>query len=79
MSTLMESAIGTTATAPAGPAAACRLCPPDGGTVVASFSGDGPSRRAGDRAWAETRATGITHHDHYDPVLDAFMVIRHQL
>ena len=78
MSTLMESAIGTTATAPAA-AATCRLCPPDGGAVVASYSGDGPARLAGDRAWAETRATGVTHHDHYDPVLDAFMVIRHQL
>lgn len=58
--------------------ATCRLCPPDGGTVVARFSGDGPARRAGERASAEARATGIAHHDHYDPALDAFVVICHQ-
>ncbi|MFC1410685.1 hypothetical protein ACEZCY_16825 [Streptacidiphilus sp. N1-12] len=66
----MSTALETTSLA------TCRLCPPDGGTVVATYSGDGPSRRAGDRAWEETRTTGVTHHDHYDPDLDAFVVIR---
>ena len=57
--------------------ATCRLCPSEGGVVVAMYSGDGPSRRAGHRAWEETRATGVPHHDHYDPALDAFVVVRH--
>ena len=69
MTTMIETTALATAT--------CHLCPPGGGTVVASYSGDGPARRAGDRAWSETRATGVQHHDHYDPALDAFVVVRH--
>ena len=57
--------------------AACRICPPRGGTVVATYPGDGPAHRAGHRAWEESRATGVAHHDHYDPDLDAFVVVRH--
>ena len=57
--------------------ATCHLCPPGGGSVVATYSGDGPARRAGDRARSETWATGVQHHDHYDPTLDAFVVVRH--
>lgn len=57
--------------------ATCHLCPPEGGLVVATYSGDGPARMAGDRAFREARATGVPHHDHYDPELDAFVVIRH--
>jgi hypothetical protein len=41
------------------------------------YSGDGPARRAGDRAGEEARITGVVHHDHYDPELDAFVVVRH--
>ncbi|MFC5908622.1 hypothetical protein [Streptacidiphilus monticola] len=55
----------------------CHRCPPQGGEVVAVFSGDGPAHRAGHRAWEETLATGLEHHDHYDPDLDAFVVVRH--
>ena len=57
--------------------ATCRLCPPQGGVVVATYSGDGPASRAGHRAWEEALATGVAHHDHYDPALDAFVVVRH--
>jgi hypothetical protein len=57
--------------------ATCHLCPPGGGTVVATYPGDGPAHRAGRRAWEEARSTGIPHHDHYDPLLDAFVVVRH--
>lgn len=57
--------------------ATCHLCPPGGGAVVATYSGDGPARRAGDRAREETCLSGVPHHDHYDPELDAFVVIRH--
>lgn len=67
----MSTALETTALA------TCRLCPPDGGEVVATYSGDGPARLAGDRARAEARDSGVTHHDHYDPELDAFVVVRH--
>ncbi|MHA6762236.1 hypothetical protein [Streptacidiphilus sp. PAMC 29251] len=66
----MSTALETTSLA------TCRLCPPGGGAVVAMYSGDGPARRAESRAWEETCASGITHHDHYDPELDAFVVIR---
>jgi hypothetical protein len=55
----------------------CRLCPPDGGTVIARFPGEGPAWRAAQRAAEETDRTGAPHHDHYDPELDAFLVIRH--
>jgi hypothetical protein len=57
--------------------ATCRLCPPRGGVVVATYSGDGPASRAEHRARQETHATGVPHHDHYDPALDAFVVVRH--
>jgi hypothetical protein len=57
----------------------CRLCPPDGGTVVARFPGEAPAWRAGRRAAEETERTGLPHHDHYDPQLDAFLVIRHHV
>ncbi|MEZ0091415.1 hypothetical protein [Streptacidiphilus sp. EB129] len=57
--------------------ATCRLCPPQGGVVVATYSGDGPASRALHRAWQEANATGVPHHDHYDPSLDAFVVVRH--
>ena len=57
---------------------ACRLCPPRGGVVVATYAGDGPPHRAEHRAEEEAAATGLPHHDHYDPSLDAFVVIRHQ-
>jgi hypothetical protein len=56
----------------------CRLCPPGGGTVVARYPGDAPSVKASRRAAEETEATGVPHHDHYDPVLDAFLVVRHE-
>ena len=58
--------------------AACRLCPPRGGVVVAAYSGDGPAYPAGRRAREESATTGVPHHDHYDPLLDAFVVVRHQ-
>ena len=57
--------------------ATCRLCPPRGGVVVAAYPGDGPARPAGHRAREESATTGVPHHDHYDPVLDAFVVVRH--
>jgi len=55
----------------------CHRCPPGGGTVVARFPGQGPSRRSRERADEEALRTGSSHHDHYDPELDAFLVIRH--
>jgi hypothetical protein len=55
----------------------CRLCPPCGGTVVARYPGDAPAAKAAARAYEETQATGLPHHDHYDPALDAFVVVRH--
>ncbi len=58
-------------------AATCRLCPADGGTVVARYPGDGPAHRAADRSRSEQQATGTEHHDHYDPEQDAFIVVRH--
>ena len=67
----------TIETAAPNAAATCHLCPPGGGLVVATYSGDGPARRAGDRAVQEAKDTGVQHHDHYDPELDAFVVIRH--
>jgi hypothetical protein len=58
--------------------ATCRLCPPQGGVVVAMYPGDGPAHRAAHRAWEESATTGLPHHDHYDPLLDAFVVVRHR-
>lgn len=55
----------------------CRLCPPGGGTVVARYPGDAPAAKASARAHQEAQATGLPHHDHYDPALDAFVVVRH--
>ena len=55
----------------------CRLCPPGGGTVVARYPGDAPAAKASSRAHQEAQATGLPHHDHYDPALDAFVVVRH--
>ncbi len=55
----------------------CRQCPPGGGTVVATIPGQSPAWKAGHRAHHEQQATGLPHHDHYDPDLDAFVVIRH--
>lgn len=69
MTTMIEITALATAT--------CHLCPPGGGSVVATYSGDGPAHRAGDRARSETWTTGVQHHDHYDPTLDAFVVVRH--
>ncbi|WP_055586909.1 hypothetical protein [Peterkaempfera griseoplana] len=57
----------------------CRLCPPGGGTVVARYPGDAPAAKASARAHHETQLTGLPHHDHYDPALDAFVVVRHDL
>ncbi|MGA5702137.1 hypothetical protein [Peterkaempfera bronchialis] len=56
----------------------CRLCPPGGGTVVAWYPGDAPAAKASARAHREAQETGLPHHDHYDPVLDAFVVVRHE-
>ncbi|WP_042411392.1 hypothetical protein [Streptacidiphilus carbonis] len=70
MTTMIDTSSLATAT--------CHLCPPGGGTVVATYSGDGPASRAGDRARSEAWQTGVQHHDHYDPALDAFVVVRHQ-
>ncbi|MFF4650973.1 hypothetical protein [Streptomyces sp. NPDC001380] len=55
----------------------CRLCPPGGGTVVARYPGDAPAAKASARAHQEAQLTGLAHHDHYDPALDAFVVVRH--
>ncbi|WP_377269994.1 hypothetical protein [Peterkaempfera sp. SMS 1(5)a] len=55
----------------------CRLCPPGGGTVVARYPGDAPAAKASARAHQEAQLTGLPHHDHYDPALDAFVVVRH--
>ncbi|MFJ6212336.1 hypothetical protein ACIQGZ_03245 [Streptomyces sp. NPDC092296] len=55
----------------------CRLCPPGGGTVVARYPGDAPAAKASARAHQEAQASGVPHHDHYDPALDAFVVVRH--
>lgn len=53
----------------------CNQCPTDGGAVVALIPGQEPGHRAGRRAWELTRTTGHHHHDHYDPGLDAFLII----
>jgi hypothetical protein len=45
--------------------------------VVARYPGDAPAAKASARAHQEAQATGLPHHDHYDPVLDAFVVVRH--
>jgi hypothetical protein len=52
----------------------CRQCPSSGGTVVAYLPGQ-EGHRSGHRAWELTQRTGHRHHDHYDPDLDAFLVI----
>jgi hypothetical protein len=54
----------------------CPNCPPAGGEVVASIPGQAAARRAGDQAWELTQSTGRRHHDHYDPQLDAFLVVQ---
>jgi hypothetical protein len=54
----------------------CRDCPPTGGTVVAAIPGQAPAHRAGHRAHQLTQQTGTRHHDHYDPQLDAFLVVQ---
>ncbi|WP_152617674.1 hypothetical protein [Phaeacidiphilus oryzae] len=67
----------TTTTATGTAATTCHRCPPGGGTVVASYPGEGPAWRSGDRAAHEAERTGVEHHDHYDPGVDAFLVVRH--
>jgi hypothetical protein len=54
----------------------CPRCPKTGGQVIASVPGQAPAYRAGHRAWELTQSTGDRHHDHYDPDLDAFVVVR---
>jgi hypothetical protein len=54
----------------------CRNCPPVGGTVVDRIPGQDPGRRAGDRARELAQASGIRHHDHYDQMMDAFLVVQ---
>lgn len=61
---------------PTEPHARCRQCPAAGGQVVASIPGQDPGHRAQHRARELAEQTGRRHHDHYDPNLDAFLVIQ---
>lgn len=55
----------------------CRSCPESGGTVRATVPGSAPVWRVDALTEKLIRESGAHHHNHYDPELDAFVVVRH--
>lgn len=53
----------------------CPRCPATGGRVVEAIPGTRPGWISAEHAREASRRTGLRHHDHYDPELDAFLVV----
>jgi hypothetical protein len=68
--------VTTASTAPA-LVSRCRSCPTSGGSVQATVPGSAPVWRADALTERLSRESGVAHHNHYDPELDAFVVVRH--